>query len=536
MGVAAAAPFLTSCKDKSLLANLASGNKGNDKVLFFEPLAATDKDEFLIPKGFKYDILRSWKDPLGADKTNPIKFGTNNDFTAFFPLDKSKSNISSDQSVISQKQMAKNASRLSDEGLLWVNHECLDPAFIPDLNEQRKSVGGSVIKVRKEKINGDLKWNFIPDDKYSRRFDADTPFEMTGPSKTIYPKVNGTLANCSGGQTPWMTVLSGEENFHLFDSAYGWKNFNREHYGWVIEVDPYDKDSTPKKHTALGRFAHENAASVVSKNKRVVVYMGDDKKNEHIYKFISKATYNSNSREMNMDLLHEGDLYVAKLEGRPKAPGTEGLESGKGSWELLSVESNKKLLEEFKSQANMLIHTRDAAKLLEATPLDRAEDLEVCPHDGSVFVALTENKNRKNYFGSILRIYEDNDNHEATSFRFENFLMGGDGMACPDNFAFDNRGNIWVTSDISSSKTNKGDYKKFGNNSLFVIPLFGESAGIPKRFASAPRGAELTGPWFNPNCDTLFLSVQHPGEDVESVWPGKKGDIPKSSVVAITGF
>ena len=60
------------------------------------------------------------------------------------------------------------------------------------------------------------------------------------------------------------------------------------------------------------------------------------------------------------------------------------------------------------------------------------------------------------------------------------------------------------------------------------------------QFASAPTEAELTGPFFTPDGGTLFLAIQHPGEETENVdepssrWPD--GDIPRPAVVAITGF
>ena len=84
-------------------------------------------------------------------------------------------------------------------------------------------------------------------------------------------------------------------------------------------------------------------------------------------------------------------------------------------------------------------------------------------------------------------------------------------------------------------------YTSFKNNALYVIPRYGEEAGKVIRVASAPKDAELTGPWFSPDGKTLFLSVQHPGEQTidpknpTSLWPFDKDNIPKPAVVAIKG-
>ena len=124
-------------------------------------------------------------------------------------------------------------------------------------------------------------------------------------------------------------------------------------------------------------------------------------------------------------------------------------------------------------------------------------------------------------------------------------MAGGEenGFSCPDNLAFDHSGNLWFTSDMSGNAMNKEGkpYLAFKNNSLFVIPRFGDDAGKVFRVASAPRDAELTGPWFSPDGKTLFLSVQHPGEQTKDInnptskWPFDKDNIPKPAVVAVTG-
>ena len=196
------------------------------------------------------------------------------------------------------------------------------------------------------------------------------------------------------------------------------------------------------------------------------------------------------------------------------------------------------------SQADILIHTRIAARVLGATPLDRPEDCEIHPADGSVYIALTNNTRRANFYGQILRLIEDNDNPEGERFRFELFLLGGrhSGLACPDNLAFDRRGNLWVACDIASSRLGHDPYQAFGNNGLFMVPTTGPGAGQAYQFASGPTDCELTGPWFSGNDHTLFLSVQHPGghspslERLSSHWPHGGRELPRSGVVAITGF
>ena len=159
------------------------------------------------------------------------------------------------------------------------------------------------------------------------------------------------------------------------------------------------------------------------------------------------------------------------------------------------------------------------------------------------FVALTKNKKKGNYYGSLLKISEKGD-HDSLQFKADTWVSGGleSGMACPDNLCFDAKGNLWMTTDISEKLIRNPEYKMFGNNGLFYIPLSGPSAGIPIQVASAPVDAELTGPWFSPDNKTLFLSVQHPGSGSRknlkkptSTWPDGPGQLPKPAVVAIQG-
>lgn len=462
----------------------------------FSLVPVSTSDELILPEGFEYNVLKSWKDEIAPG----VKFGFNNDFTAFFSL--------------SDKQ-----------ALLWVNHEYIDPRYIPNIEEQKLSVGGSIFAI--ERISGS--WKCSNDKaliaRYNRRYDANSPMLITGPVKEKYPEVKGTLANCSGGKSLWGTVFSCEENYQDFIERYHWQDLNLEYYGWVVEIDPSDPNFKARKHSALGRFAHENATIALAASGQIVVYMGDDHENEHIYKFISKNKFITNaSKEENSALLSEGTLYVAKLDT-----------STKGSWLELSIE-NPELKDRFADQADLLINTRNAAKILGASTFARPEDLEVNPQDGSVFVALTQNLSQNNYHGSIMKIKENN--YTDLEFNYEEFVMGGEGigLSCPDNLIFDDKGNLWVTTDIKGEYLNKEPYAYQGNNSLFVIPVQGENAGKAKRFMSAPPGAELTGTSFSDDFKTLFISVQHPGEDdAISLWPPDPNyNYPRPSVIAVS--
>ena len=397
------------------------------------------------------------------------------------------------------------------------------------------NVGGSIVRIRKE--NG--KWEIVHNDPHNRRITAKTPIKFNW-DKPIKGKTTaiGTLANCSGGITPWNTFLTCEENYDGFygdieydennnptkipSYGYGWDNFYdypSEHYGWVVEIDP--KLGMAKKHIALGRFAHECCTLFQLSDNRVVAYTADDKNDEHLYKFVSSKP----------NSLKEGTLYVADMQN--------------GKWLALDWKNQAKLKSKFKDQTEVLIRAREASKLLGATELNRPEDIEIDPITGNIFVSLTNNKPKGDYHGSILKIEEKNGAFDSLTFHASTYIAGGEesGFSCPDNLAFDFSGNLWLTSDMSGSSMNKIDspYMPFKNNSLFVIPRHGNEAGKVIRVASAPRDAELTGPWFAPDGKSLFLSVQHPGEQTThlnnptSKWPFDEDNIPKPSVVAITG-
>ncbi|MFC5468112.1 PhoX family protein [Cohnella suwonensis] len=508
------------------------GFKTNRVSGYFEPIEPSNEDQLLLPKGYKYDVIANFDDVIN---TAGDKFGTGSDYNAFFPIDGSNS-----------------------RGLLATNHEYTHQFLHGEIKDGKMSAqqlknelyyqGMSVTEVFQDK---DGVWKLDKTSKYARRINGFTTFELTGPAKGSsavggVSSVQGTFANCSGGVTLWNTVLSCEENFTETATA---ANLPLTHYGWVIEIDPFD-GSFLRKHTALGRFSHENTAMGLAKDGRIVVYMGDDKKDACVYKFVSNGKFDAAKGRANSSLLADGTLYVANLkkgewvaitiDAVTKAIGKEGFKTPtglKGTVEELKAR--------FKSQGDVVTNCHEAALILGGTPTDRPEDIEVSPFDNTVFICHTNNDLHGNIHGHITRIFEKDNDLGSKAFDFEIFAAGGrqSGFSSPDNLAFDSNGSLWVVTDISSSSLNQGIYTTFKNNGLFVIPTSGPNKGTAMQFASGPRECEMTGPFFAPDERTLFLSIQHPGENTTdlnnptSLWPHRKGDkIPRCGVVAITGF
>lgn len=509
--------ILSACSSASL-----DKNRGNIKNLPF--LNPGVQDVLSLAPGLHFEVLVKWKTPI--NKQGDF-FGFNNDFIAVLP--------------------GENTS----EAYLWVNHEYVHPLFVSGFNPEihpgvrktkeqtdleQKNVGGSFFRIQKQKNS----WVADFTSEKNFRIDAKTKIPLVADREIEHSKTAvGTLGNCSGGKTPWGTILTCEENFHDFygdvkfskkgkkwkrhliasSSDMAWDEhypFPPEHYGWVVEINPTTK--TAKKLTGLGRFSHEGATAVTTNDGRCVVYMGDDAQDQHFYKFIASEKGS----------LEKGSLYVANLE--------------RGRWELLSLE-NPLLKNHFTDHTDLLTRTREAAKLVGATPLDRPE---ACAQDlisKSIFLNCTMNKGANRPYGSILKFTEQNNDPLALNFKSETFLNGGElsGFACPDNMCFDSKGNLWITTDVADHDLNTEKYKAFGNNSLFYIPLSGSNAGQAFRFAVAPIAAEFTGPCFSPDGKTLFLSVQHPGattkdlENPTSHWPDGGTSLPSPAVVAIWG-
>jgi uncharacterized protein len=451
----------------------------------------------------------------------------------------------------------------------------------------------------------------------ARRITAYTPIEISGPArghalmKTAADadgvRVLGTLNNCANGQTPWGTYLTCEENFNGYfvtdlaskeqkryginDKGFGYhwqehdERFNAalhpnepNRFGWVVEIDPYNANAIPKKRTALGRFKHEGAMVTLASDGRVVVYMGDDERNEYIYKFVTSKAHDPKHPERSADLLDDGVLFVAKFS-----------KDGKGEW-LPLVHGRNGLVAEngFSTQADICIKTRQAADHIGATMMDRPEWIAVNPSNKQVYVSLTNNSRRgtgaetnnlkdgstvaasanpamdavnprkENSMGHIVRWDEFANNPAATLFDWDVFVLAGDRtladnnkhnsnkgdtFGSPDGLWFDPAGNLWVQTDISTSTLGKGDYTNMPNNMMLVADT---ESGELKRFLTGPRGCELTGAAMTPDRKTLFINIQHPGEPpsersdpaqpkaISNFPDGEQGGRPRSVTLAIT--
>lgn len=525
----------------------------------FDAIQPTSRDDLVLPSGFAYDVVAQWGHRLPG--TN-VRFGYNADFTAFI------------------------ATPGVNEGVLFVNHEYVSlpepgqigvyhqtfPAVMgraPRIEDEMHDVGVSVLHIR-QTAGG--RWQ-IATSPLTRRYDAQSRMIASGPALQTASHVGGTLANCSGCHTPWNTVLTCEENFQdcvpeavdtagrgLIGGRFGGDG---SHFGWVVEIDPLDPQWTPVKHTMLGRFRHENVAVRAESGRPVVAYMGNDRTNGHVHKFVSDGRYAPGSEVSRGSLLSRGRLYAAVFhadgtgEWRELAPATPLRPNPRSSLPPIPRGSTT-LGQVYADLGAIVTDAFRASNLIGATPTGRPEDVEVHPLDRSVYIAFTANATAPdhlfpNIYGEIWRIVEDGDG-TGTRFTWMRWKAGGPNnpqqaghvFAAPDNLAFDAAGNMWIVTDISTEELNADvRYTTFQNNGMFFVPASGPNAGVALQFASAPCEAELTGPSWTPDRQTLFLAIQHPGEASGirtaamtaprgSNWPsGRLGDAPLPGVVSI---
>jgi len=573
---------------------------GRNQALGFDEVPASDADEIIVPDGYTWHVLAPWGAPLLAgapafaeDASNTAadqarQVGFNHDGTHYFPL-----------------RPFENS-----RGLLVMNHEYTDAnqiysaaqgsAITPGAAGREKVAkalaahGVSVISIAKQ---SNEQWDIVRHDPRNRRITGTTPMAFSGPVKASHPMLQssitpspiGTLNNCAMGYTPWNTYLACEENWNGYfgtddptwtrtalEARYGvtsvgfgynWhkaeprfdlaQNRNElNHFGWVVEIDPFDPTSTPVKRSALGRIKHEGATCTESKG-RIVVYSGDDEDGDYLYKFVGDRPWRQ-VRAKGQSPLDHGTLYVAKFN-----------EDGSGQWlPLVHGVGPLTAANGWADQADVLIRTRMAADAVGATRLHRPEWVAVHPRTRDVFLTLTNgrgnnsaaNSNRDpNPYGHIVRFSEAA--NDDTAFGWDIFLLAGDPaydarvpadqplFGSPDGIWVDDGGVVWIQTDISNSAQNRqaAGYDNIKNNAM--LAAFPETGEV-KRFLTGPRGCEITGVVMTPDMRTMFINVQHPGESTRhwneqfgapstsnpttvSSWPYGPGRRPRSATVVI---
>jgi secreted PhoX family phosphatase len=609
-GLAASLAALNQLAPSGLVSSILepeTAHAAEARPISFTSIPLSTEDKVSVAAGYKSQVVIRWGDPLfpnvtgitpdigGLNQTADLqaqRFGYNSDFLAYMPLPRG--------SKTANHGLLWNNHEYTNEEIMFPTYKgsSPDPALV---DVALAAHGGSVVEIERDE---DGNWSYIQDSTYNRRITAETPMEITGPAAghdwlktsadTTGTRVRGMLNNCGGGKTPWGTVLTAEENFNQYfgnlgglsssdpkravhqrfgigtgASERGWeKVYSRFdiakepnepfRYGWVVEIDPYDPNFMPKKRTALGRMKHEAANTALAKDGRAVAYTGDDERFEYAYKFVSSGKYDANSRSSNLRLLDRGTLYVAKFN-----------DDGSGRWIPLTYgEGALTKANGWSSQADVLIRTRFAADAVGGTKMDRPEDFEPNAATGKIYLVMTNNSNRtaaqvdkanpraSNSHGHIIEITEAGNDPGSINFTWNIFMLAGnpgsgDGsfpgmdpntvtsISSPDNIAFDSTGNLWIATDGQPSGLRM-------NDSIYGVPVDGDARGELRRLVNGPFGAEIASLEFTPDDETLFLSIQHPGEpgtgpnsansrtfSPTSKWPDGVAP-PRPAVIAIT--
>ncbi|MFG6429838.1 PhoX family protein [Roseateles sp. LYH14W] len=618
-------------------------------------------DRVTVPAGYTANLFVAWGDAImpggqpfsgNASETaaDQLKqFGAHNDGMHFFPFSGADGKPSSDRGLLAIN------NEYTHEEILFPDGQVGNGYTLAKTRKSQAAHGMSVVEARR--VGG--KWRVAKTSPYGRRITANTPVRISGPAaghalmkakefvitdSATTPTGNmtdgtvcyGTINNCAHGITPWGTYLTCEENWNgnfggtgavdtsagteigklnrrygLAAAGFGYRwhttdprfdlttNPNEPHlFGWVVEVDPYDPKSVPVKRTALGRFKHEGAQYVVDKNNNVAFYMGDDERNEYIYKFVCAGKFNAANKAANRNLLDSGTLYVARFDSNlsgqwlpllPGAVGTDGV--------ALRDNPNFSGANDAEVLAKILVKTRMAADAVGATMMDRPEWTGARPRIGGfdeveVYCTLTNNNRRgtlpasgnpadgsasaggarpgvdaanpreDNVHGHIIRWRETAKSVLATSFNWDLFAQNGDtatgkvakptndykgntvdtpngsaDFGAPDGLWFDQFGRLWVQTDQVGDGS--GDFINLGANCMVCAD---PNTGEMRRFLTGPNKCEVTGVTMTPDGKTMFVGIQHPGEDAVAAnptqfsnWPQGQWSVASDGVTALPG-
>ena len=507
---------------------------------------------------FKNDVgltaqdLRSltWLDDQAATKQEK-RFGTNNDALAFFA---SPNKRSSGLLCVNHEYVAPELSfaNFSKDRAAWIQAhpealkaEGLEAFWSHAVAWMQAAHGVSVLDLER----GVRGWRVVRSGTYSRRITANTPMQIMGPARgdTLMKTdadpsgtiVLGTFANCAGGKTLWSTYLTAEENIQDYfggaqswaessaddstklayrrwplreRSAYGWElidprfDIHREpqealRHGCIVEIDPLDPSSTPKKRTALGRIRHEGVNTNLTADGRVAADLlgatpmdrPEDVEPSPVTGRVYMALTKNGNREMR-----RGDFFGREIDLGPNFVNPRPRNDFGHIVELVEDNDNAASV---RFSWNVFLLAGDPRNT-NTKFLTQAEDI------------LPDQLTRDDVFYGG---YTDRSQVSP--------------IACPDNLGFDPTGRLWVVTDA--------DEELIGNNGCFVVPTTGPDRGLLKQILSAPVGAEVCGCEFTPDGTTLFLSIQHPGEggDIEkpiSHWPDGQGLPAQSAVIAVS--
>lgn len=665
---------------RSLATRFARGKLTGEAIQF--PLAAAATDTFRAIEGLTPSVVVKWLDPLTFGSS--ARFGANADYIAYF----------GDAWNANAADPPQWRGR-GDAGWMWVNHEYVSGApptttaagtsqqavlarFMtaqgllgaPSLAgrgmaqveldlfiaQEKREVGGSWLRVVRDPASS--VWS-VDLAAANRRYDAtsDTLARVTGTSLSgldhaddgsLLPSgvVAGIQGNCAGGQTPWGTVITAEENVQ---DSYGdlescWDSNQkllagagcdaggditwtttpsgasvfgahskpsashpRDGYGYLVEIDPgkspgeYDGKTTAgvghKKLGAMGRARWEGATFAVTEpwrlaaGKPIVMYAGDDRRGGRIYKLVSKAAWQPTmSRAETRALLDEGKLYVAHFAGLDNADGYKlkstgapptADERGRGRWIELSVDNTTddapnasaagfagmkvgaalkatsyNRLGGFPTNDDVRRALFTASNKLGIMELNRPERIEWNPRSPlgkpQLFVAFTNHGRRTalddaglvfdpathatsstvrgDKVGAMFVIEEADPASPGTSTTFGFFQVWNGSLGATafdaaniDNIVIDREGGVWFGTDGNFGTNKHAD--AFYYLDLDPAHRSGQpgvvmgSFGRAFRVLAGPSDAEMTGPAFTSDMRTIFVSVQHPGEDTFSAWP-----------------
>ena len=632
------------------MANLAEAAPSPLAPISFNPVAPSlvpMTDAVTVPEGYTAKVLISWGDSItkephwdtvsAMDEATQLHcYGAHTDGMHYFPLPGLAGNrrgLLVSNSEYCDPPLVNNISPAADYAKASITLEMV--------RAQQAAHGVNIVGIEKKHNQWSVNRNW----PLNRRITGNTPCRISGPAaghalmKTAADpsgkKVLGTLNNCAHGYTPWGTYLACEENWNGYFSnetgdvvgeldidrkfnilkgqtrygvvkggfGYRWHEVDERfrvdlhpnepnRFGWVVEIDPTNPWSTPVKRTAMGRMKHEGAQIVIDRYNNVAFYMGDDERNEYIYKFVCAKKWSGNPQATDPNMLDQGTLYVARFNA-----------DGSGEWLPLVWGENGLTPENgFGSQAEVLIKTRQAADRLGATMMDRPEWGAAHPVTGEIYMTLTNNSRRGNTpassnnvdgtsnagssnppvdsanprpdndYGHIIRWREDNADVRATGFSWDIFVrcgdkvsakalgssydstgsdsykgaINGDDYGAPDGLWFDRDGRLWIQTDQQGDA--KGDWINIGGN---VMMCADPATGETKRFLTSPPNCEVTGVVTTPDGRSMFVGIQHPGEDWRinftdnSSWPdngfngpttftGTSVSKPRSSVIVIT--